>query len=235
MGYEPLVKKNPLRALNLTGNDKKMGLIMARAGLGKTALLVQIALDSILRGKRVVHISIGENLEKTKLWYDDILEIVLQECSVARPHELIDIVKRHRMIMTFKESAFSRARLEERLNDLIQQDIFKPDCVVIDGFDFTGTNHDDLEDIRNLMDTMRLQTWFSATSHREDDRVSPSGVPAPCHELDDLFEAVVLLKPDEERAEGNIHLEIIRKNDGSSSGGDSLCLDPATMMVRKED
>jgi ATP/maltotriose-dependent transcriptional regulator MalT len=66
MGYEPLVKKNPLRVLNLAGNDKKMGLVMARAGLGKTALLVQIALDSILRGKRVVHISIGENLEKNQ-------------------------------------------------------------------------------------------------------------------------------------------------------------------------
>ena len=98
MGYEPLVKKNPLRVLNLAGNDKKMGLVMARAGLGKTALLVQIALDSILRGKRVVHISIGENLEKTKLWYDDIMEIILQECSVANPHQLIEMVQQHRIL-----------------------------------------------------------------------------------------------------------------------------------------
>ena len=232
MGYEPLVKKNPLRVLNLAGNEKKMGLIMARAGLGKTALLVQIALDAILRGKRVVHISIGENLEKTKLWYDDIMEVILQECSVANPHELIDMVQRHRMIMSFKEAAFNRARLEERLNDLILQDIFKPDCVVIDGFDFTEMDHKDLEDVKNLMENLRLQTWFSATSHREDDRVSPSGVPAPCHELDDLFETVVLLKTDQD----HVQLEIIRHNrDACSGASEQLILDPATMMVKKDD
>ena len=200
--------------------------------MGKTALLVQIALDAILRGKRVVHISIGENLEKTKLWYDDIMEVILQECSVANPHELIDMVQRHRMIMSFKEAAFNRARLEERLNDLILQDIFKPDCVVIDGFDFTEMDHKDLEDVKNLMENLRLQTWFSATSHREDDRVSPSGVPAPCHELDDLFETVVLLKTDQD----HVQLEIIRHNrDACSGASKQLILDPATMMVKKDD
>lgn len=230
MGYEPLIKQNPLRVLKLTGNDKKMGLIMARAGIGKTALLVQIALDSILRGNRVVHISIGENLEKTKLWYDDILQIILQDCSVARPHELIDMVRQHRMIMTFKVGAFDRARLEERLNDLIQQNIFKPDCVVIDGFDFAATDHAKLEDIKHLMDSLRLQTWFSATCHRDDTRVSPSGVPAPCHEVDDLFETAVLLKSYQD----HIQLDILRDGGKKAEGSSHLRLDPATMMVRQE-
>ncbi len=230
MGYESLVKQNPLRVLKLTGS-RKMGLIMARTGVGKTALLVQIALDSILRGNRVVHISIGETLDKTKLWYDDILQVILQECPVARPHELIDMVRQHRMIMTFKAGAFDRARLEERLNDLIDQNIFKPDCVVIDGFDFTATDHAKLEEVRELMDSLRLQTWFSATCHREDERVSPSGVPAPCHELDDLFETVILLKPEQ----NHILLEILRNEGQKAEGRSHLGLDPATMMVRKED
>jgi hypothetical protein len=231
MGYEPLVKQNPLRVLKLTGSSKKMGLVMARTGVGKTALLVQIALDSILRGNRVVHISIGESLEKTKLWYDDMLQVILQECQVAKPHELIDMVRQHRMIMTFNAGAFDRSRVEERLNDLIQQNIFTPDAVVIDGFDFTNTDHGKLEEIRELMESLRLQTWFSATSHREDERVSPSGVPAPCHELDDLFETVILLKPEQD----HIILEMLRKDGQKVEGSSHLGLDPATMMVRQED
>lgn len=231
MGYESLVKQNPLRVLKLTGNSKKMGLVMARTGVGKTALLVQIALDSILRGNRVVHISIGESLEKTKLWYDDMLQAILQECPVAKPHELIDMVRQHRMIMTFKAGGFDRSRLEERLDDLIQQNIFTPDCVVIDGFDFTSTDHGNLEEIRELMESLRLQTWFSATSHREDERVSPSGVPAPCHELDDLFETVILLKPEQD----HILLEMLRKDGQKAEGSSHLGLDPATMMVRQQD
>ena len=158
MGYEPLVKQNPLRALK-TGkeNGKEMGLVMARAGLGKTALLVQIALDSILLGNRVVHVSVGQSIDKTRAWYDDILRHILQDHSVDHPHELIDMVQRHRMIMTFKEAALNRPRLEERLNDLIMQDIFKPNCLVIDGFDFEAMDRATLEDIRDMAEAMSLQ------------------------------------------------------------------------------
>ncbi len=229
MGYEPLVNQNPLRVLNMGRNNKQMGLVMARAGLGKTALLVQIALDSILRGNRVIHISIGENIEKTKIWYDDILQFILQDAVVDNPHELIEMVKRHRMIMTFKESAFSRSRLEERLNDLILQDIFKPNCLVIDGFDFESATREELEDIKDLLDSMNLQAWFSAVSHRDDDRVSPAGVPAPCHEIDDLFDTVVLLRPEP----NHIQLEILRNNGESGQDAEGLVLDPTTMMVKK--
>jgi len=230
MGYEPLVNQNPLRVLNLGRNNKQMGLIMARAGLGKTALLVQIALDSILRGKRVIHISIGESIEKTKMWYDDILQIILQDGSVTNPHELIDMVKHHRMIMTFKESTFSRARVEERLNDLILQDIFKPNCLVIDGYDFERASRERLEDIKEMLETMSLQAWFSAVSHRGDDLVSPAGVPSPCHEVDDLFDTVVLLKPEKDL----IGLEIIRNNGENPEQGSGLSLAPTTMMLRKQ-
>ncbi len=229
MGFEPLVNKNPLRVLKIGQNNKQMGLIMARAGLGKTALLVQIALDAILRGNKVIHISVGESIDKTKMWYDDILQFILQDAVVDNPHELIEMVQQHRLIMTFKESAFSRARLEERLNDLILQDIFKPNCLVVDGFDFDSPNREGLEDIKDLLDSINLKAWFSAVSHRNDDRVSPAGVPAPCHEVDDLFDTVVLLKPEPD----HIQLDIIRNNGEDTEDGEVLFLDPATMMVKK--
>ena len=230
MGYEPLVQQNPLRVLNMSRENNQMGLVMARAGLGKTALLVQIALDAILRGKRVIHVSIGESIDKTKSWYDDILQVILQEHTVTRPHELIDMVAQHRMIMTFKEAAFTRSRLEERLNDLVLQDIFRPNCLIVDGFDFDKADRGDLEDIKNLLESMNMQAWFSAISHREDERISPTGVPAPCHEIDDLFDMVVLLKP---QSNATIQLDIIRNSGEQVEGGKSMNLDPTTMMVQE--
>ncbi len=229
MGYEPLVNQNPLRVLHLGTSARQMGLVMARAGLGKTALLVQIALDSILRGNRVIHVSIGESIDKTRVWYDDIIQFILQEHSVTRPHELIEMINRHRMIMTFKEEVFSRPRLEERLNDLILQDIFRPNCLVIDGFDFSASDRATVEDLKDLISGLNLQAWFTATSHRGDDRVSPAGVPAPCHEVDDLFDTVILLKPERNAM---IELEIIRGNNEDAAAA-SLHLDPTTMMVKE--
>jgi len=230
MGYDALVTKNPLRILKIgKDNTNELGLIMARAGLGKTALLVQIALDAILLGNRVIHVSIGESIDKTRTWYDDILRHILQEYSVSQPHELIDMIQRHRMIMTFKEAGFDRARLEERMNDLIMQDIFKPACLVIDGFDFRSADRSGIEEIRDLAEAMSLQVWFSATCHREDKRVSENGVPAPCHELEDLFDNIIVIRPEENK----IRLNVV-KNKGEILAADvGLDLDPTTMMIKK--
>ncbi len=230
MGYEPLVQQNPLRVLDMNRENNQMGLVCGRAGLGKTALLVQIALGRNSPGKRVIHVSIGESIEKTKTWYDDILQLILQDHSVSRQHELIDMVARHRMIMTFKVAAFTRSRLEERLNDLVLQDIFRPNCLIVDGFDFINTDREALDDIKNLMESMNMQAWFSAICHRDDTRVSPAGVPAPCHEIDDLFDMIILLKPE---PDATIQLDIIRNYGEQVKGGKGLRLDPTTMMVKE--
>ena len=230
MGYESLVSQNPFRDLKTDkDNGLKMGLVMARAGVGKTALLVQIALDSILRGNKVLHVSIGESIDKTRIWYDDMLDLIIRDHQVENPRELRDTVARNRIIMTFKESAFSRPKLEERLNDLILQDIFRPDCLVIDGFNFEAANHEGLEDIRELAELMNLQVWFSATSHRNDTRVSEAGVPAPCHNTDDLFDTIIVLQPEE----GVIRLNIIKDGGKPGNAEAGLNLDPATMMIEK--
>ena len=125
MDREDLITSNPLRVLGLDNKAEEgrqsLGLVMARAGLGKTAILVQIALDSMLRGNRVLHVSIGESIEKTRDRYDEILSLMVERLSDEARTE----VARRRMIMTFKENVFSRPMLEERLKDLIQQEIFQ--------------------------------------------------------------------------------------------------------------
>lgn len=230
MRMEDLIASNPLRVLGL---DKKaeegrqsLGLVMARAGLGKTAILVQIALDSMLRGNRVLHVAIGESIEKTRDRYDDILSLMVEDLS----EEVRSDVARRRMIMTFKESVFNRPRLEERLKDLIHQDIFRPDCLIIDGYDFDGNGRKAMEDLKALMADLGIAViWFSAVCHRDDPRVSADGVPAPCHTIDDLFEVVLLIKPHGEA----IHLDILRCAYCQVEPGTTLTLDPSTMMINK--
>ncbi len=71
--------------------------------------------------------------------------------------------------------------------------------------------------------------WFSAVSHRNDDRVSAAGVPAPCHEADDLFDTVLLIKPEGDE----MNLDIIKCDTGSIDPGSTLMLDPSTMLLKK--
>lgn len=228
---EDLVKKNPLRVISPEGANgtPRLGLVMARAGLGKTAILVQIALDSMLRGNKVLHVSIGQSLDKTRIWYADIFKDIVDATKLENASAIEDEIMRQRMIMTFNEDSFTVAKLKERLQDLIGQNIFQPNCLLIDGFDCSGAPEEALAEMRELMDSVKLNVWFSAVCHRDDDRVSESGVPAPCHTTDHLFDTIILLQPKSE--EKSIALNIVKDASGVTQEGKSLNLDPATLMI----
>ena len=231
MENNKLIVNNPLRALGLEekaggGIQSMMGLVMARAGLGKTAILVQFALDCLLLGNKVLHVSIGEGVDKTRTWYDDILSLLTGGEKIGSIPEIM----KNRMIMTFKESSFSKALLEERLDDLVKQNIYKPECLIIDGYDFASNDKQSLEELRDFMNERGLKMiWFSAVSHREDPRVSLDGVPAPCHEVDSLFETVLLIKP----VGDAMKLEIVKCDSCKLDPGTILMLDPSTMLIKK--
>ncbi len=231
MGNNELIVNNPLRALGLEdksggGIQAMMGLVMARAGLGKTAILVQFALDCMLLGNKVLHVSIGEGVDKTRTWYDDILSLLTEGEKIGS----IPAIMKNRMIMTFKESSFSKVLLEERLDDLVKQNIYKPECLIIDGYDFANNDKESLEGLRNFMNERGLKMiWFSAVSHRDDKRVSLDGVPAPCHEVDSLFETVLLIKP----VGDAMRLEILKCDSCKLDPGTILMLDPSTMLIKK--
>ncbi len=234
MGKEELMLNNPLRALGLEekvkGDTQSLGLVMSRAGLGKTAILVQIALDSMMRGNKVLHVSIGESIDKAKSWYNDILSLITKDKNIGNIHEVISEILHNRMIMTFKETSFSPAILEERLNDLVAQDIYKPQCLIIDGYDFNEDSRDFLVGLKTFMRDQSLKmVWFSAVCHREDERVSADGVQAPCHEVADLFETVLMINPENE----NISLDIVKCASCAVDAGMSLALDPSTMLIMK--
>lgn len=223
-------EKNPLRVLGLdsssTSEKASLGVIVARAGLGKTAILVQFALDCMLQGNNVLHVAIGEGVEKTRNWYDDMLSTITD----GEKMESIPGIMQQRMIMTFKESAFSRALLEERLDDLVEQDIFRPDCLIVDGYDFEESDRAALEDLCACMRGRGLRTiWFSAVSHRSGDQKSDGGVPVPGNVVGDLFDNILLISPHGEE----ISLEIVKSDSSLVSAGFSLQLDPSTMLLKK--
>ena len=71
--------------------------------------------------------------------------------------------------------------------------------------------------------------WFSATTHRDDNRKSANGLPAPCHEVEDLFDVALLISPKEQA----IELKILKCASCAMDPGTSLLLDPSTMLIQK--
>lgn len=226
-----LILKNPLRALEpetgLNAAPHRLGLVIARRGVGKTALLVQFALDSLLRGNRVGHVSIGQSLDKTKAWYEDLFQNLSRSYRLDHAGTVHDEIARKRMIMTFTADSFSGPKLEERLNDLLYQDIFRPESMVIDGYDFKSATKGQVGDLQDLVQAMSLHAWFSAVRHREDPRTSDRGVPAPCDRFEEFFDTILLLEPEKR----GVVLKTLKDTHSETAGRRELVLDPATFLV----
>ncbi len=229
MRKEDFIANNPLRVLQPENEDGRVGLIMARAGLGKTAILVQLALDCLMRGKKVLHVSIGQNLDKTRAWYDDIFKDMVEGADLEDAAAIQEDIHRNRLIMTFNEAIFSRAKFEERLNDLVSQNIFKPDCLLVDGLDLAKVDHDELAGMREFIKEQGVQGWFSAVCHREHTGNMPDGTQIPCDEFDTLFETIIMLMKDPKQK--CLVLNVVKDDSGLTDPGNILHLDPATLMI----
>ena len=143
-----LILRNPLRVMGYENDDilksGQFGAVLARAGVGKTAFLVQLSLNALLRSKNVLHISLEDPVNKVSLWYREVFNLIAEQYQVDQIDQLWESVLPHRFIMTFRVEGFSVPKLKERLSDLMEQNIFSPQMIIIDGFPFDDSAHQPL-------------------------------------------------------------------------------------------
>jgi len=226
-----LIIRNPLRLL---GNEQEtilppggFGAILARAGVGKTSLMVQLSLNSLLGSRKVLHISMNDPVKKVSLWYEEVFRHIADKYGLVQIDQLWEAILPHRFIMTFKVEGFSVPRLEERLTDLTEQGIFFPDMILIDGLPFTEAARELLQDLKQLALNHALHVWFSVRTHRhETAETGADGVPVAFQNVADLFEVLIGLQPEGQE----IHVRVLKGGSPDANHG-GLQLDPATMLI----
>ncbi len=221
-----LILQNPLRLLGHDSDDiladGGFGVVMARAGVGKTAIGVQLAVNSQLRHQNVLHIALNDPVQKVCLWYDEVLKNLIEKYEVSHEERLWETVLPHRFIMTFKVETFSVPILEERLNDLIEQGIFVPKMILVDGFPFEGDDRTQLEDLKALSKELGFHVWFTMTTHRHV-QPGPDGLPPTFSRVEDLFEVAIQLIPEDK----SVKVKALKGLPGKST----LQLDPSSLLL----
>lgn len=225
-----LILRNPIQTLAGEAESilhaGQFGGILARAGVGKTALIVQIALHAMLHGRNVVHVSLNQPVTRTNLWYREIFGHIARELQIERAEALWEEILPHRFIMTFRTEGFSVPKLEERLTDLIEQNIFLPRMLIIDGLSFEEPQREALAGLKRYARRNELGVWFSIRTHR-DEEPAPGGLPRQIAEVEDFFEVALSLVPASEEVQ--VH---VLKGSSLPPMRDRLALDPATMLVK---
>ena len=207
--------------------DGGFGGVLARAGVGKTALLVQLSLYALLKQQNVLHISLNDPVNKVDLWYKEVFHNLVRQYNLEQAASLWETMLPHRFIMTFRIEGFSPPKLEERLNDLTQQAIFFPRIAVIDGMPFDASAQKSLAELKTLAQKHSMQIWFTVRTHRHE-KTGPDGIPASFLPLADLFDVVIQIQP-----EGNeIHVRALKG--AAHFDHPPLVLDPSTMMTKEK-
>ena len=157
--------RNPLRLLGNKTEDilpeGGFGAVLARAGVGKTALTVQIAMNSLLNNQNVLHLSLNDPVDKVTLWYKEVFSLLADQYNVGQVDQLWEAMLPHRFIMTFRVDRFTVPRLKERLEDLSTQKIFIPSVIIIDGMPFDQNVHSHLRELQALAQQLKVHVWFT--------------------------------------------------------------------------
>ncbi len=238
-------ERSPMRVFEKSthgGLDRgHVGVVVAGPGVGKTALLVQIALDDLLREKRVLHISHDQPVDHVRAYYDEIFHDLAITQQLVHPQTVRLEIERNRLIYSHLEVAgatppsvrggsSSIARIESTVAFAREFAQFEPDVIIIDGFDFERATIEAVTALGELADKLSAELWLSAKADEhatETPCAGPDSTPAPLRPFFDLFSVIVRLCP----AGDTVHLELLKDHDNPDVSELHLHLDPVTMCV----
>lgn len=207
-----------------------IGVFMARAGVGKTPCLIQIAIDNLLRGLSVLHFAIGQKVDEVRDWYDEILENLLHSDHLIKTDPMREKIESNRRILSYTDNVFNAGRMESALIRLNEHGKFIPDVIIIDGFPSESLCREELQEIKDIAANNNLEIWFAAQTHREDKITNERGIPSPCHGIDDLLSVIVFLEP----LEDSVRLILLKDHDNPDLQELSLLLDLNTLLIKDE-
>jgi len=227
-----LILKDPLSFLGYeTDKPQKtgeFGAVMSRAGVGKTAFLVQIALSHLLKDKKVLHASIQDPVDKVSLWYKEMFSNLTEKYNSKDSNELWEILITNRFIMTFETESFDFLKLSNRIKELTAQNIFSPDIIILDGLSIDRPITDELKQFKEIATKNNYTIWFSIRTHRHQSLDPLSTIKQICGHDSDLFNSVIQLLPEK---------DIIKVKrlffDREAKTPLTLIIDPSTMMIKE--
>jgi reverse gyrase len=230
MHSKELNERSPLRLLEQSihgglgrGN---LGVIVAPAGVGKTAFLVGVALDDLMRGRKVLHVALDEPVEKIRDYYDEIF------MDLARTSGLEDIeeerlrVERNRNIHTYLGNTFSIDKLKDAIAFLRTHMDFSPEALIIEGFHFERATVADMDALREVARNIDGELWMSAITAEGTGRE----VFAPLSRLAGSLDVILCMQSGKEV----VHLRLLKDHENPDVTDSHVALDPVTLLLVPE-
>jgi len=215
-----------------------VGVVASRPGVGKTALLVQIALDDLLRDRKVLHISREHAVDHVRSYYDEIFHDIAGTSKLDGTDAVMLDIERDRLIFSLlghvKQAASEAVRTVAKIRETVtfarEVAHFEPDVIVIDGFDASTSTPEAVGALAALAKEQNVELWFSVQVP-DGGGAQTSGLPAPIETFASSVAVVVYLQSERDV----VRLRLLKDHDSADLADLHLRLDPHSMRVIEED
>ncbi|MDR1363984.1 MAG: AAA family ATPase [Spirochaetaceae bacterium] len=232
MVKKELVQRSPVRLLEkvIEGGLKagEIGVLAAPKGIGKTSVLVQIALDKLLQGKKVIHISFNQHASYVQTWYENLFEEIAKKKQLENERDVADELIRNRVLMNFNQESVNSDVIRRSLKSMIIEGGFKADSIIIDGFDFSCAERGRIATLKDFAKELGISVWYSCDITGVPD-YDKHGIPAVLKDFEDLVDVVIILesKP--------AHTELlVAKEHGNYHTENVVHLDTKTLLILED-
>ena len=228
---EELITKSPVRLLekSIEGGLKagNIGVIASRKGIGKTSVLVQLALDKLLQGEKVIHVSFTAHTSYVISWYENIFSELAKRRNLEKFVEVKDSLVKNRVIMNFAQETVTIEQIIHSLRAMINEGGFKATTLIVDGYDFTRSSGDRLAKVKAFAAEAGLEVWYSATIAGEEHQMDKNNIPHLLQECLDSISVLILLEPKAEY----IHFTVVKDHGRMNPQDLKLKLDAKTLLI----
>jgi hypothetical protein len=228
---EELIAKSPVRLLekSIEGGLKagNIGVIASRKGIGKTSVLVQIALDKLLQGEKVIHVSFTAHTSYVISWYENIFTELAKRKNLEKFEDIKDSLVQNRVIMNFAQEAVTIDQILHSLRAMIKDGGFKANALIVDGYDFTKASAERFAKVKAFAEEMNLEVWYSATLAGQEPQLDKRNVPVLLAELLESISVLILLEPMPEY----IHFTVVKDHGRMNPQDLKLKLDAKTLLI----
>lgn len=233
MTVRELIEKSPVRVFeeSISGGLGRgnLGVLASKRGVGKTACLVHLAVDKLLRGENIVHVSFGSNVEYVMSWYKEVYREITEFKGIDDAVEAYNALRSNRFMLNFSQNNVEVDKIINSLEMLISQGAFKADAVFFDGYRLTAASEEDVRKIKDFAKKMNLEVWFSVSPVNGDVPVSEYGIPETMSAYTGIIDVLVGLHFNESR--NRVIMTVVKDHASSLPRPSGVSLDPKTMLI----
>jgi len=226
-----LVQRSPIRIFeqSIHGGLKpgEIGVIASPNGVGKTSVLVQLALDKLLQGKKVIHVSFTQHTQYVPVWYEDIFDEFISKKNLENASEIKNNLVVNRVLMNFNQDGMSKDQIIKSLRAMIIEGGFKAEAIIIDGFDFARTTKESIANVKAFATEMGVSVWYSCSVKDEGQQYDKENIPLVFGDFASFFDVIIVLQPKPDHVE----LTISKDRDSVISKSIAMRLDPKTLLI----